>query len=120
MIKERMPEPKMPEQNGLAQQFEENRSHLRAVGYRILGSLDETDDAIQETWLRLSRSDAAQIENLGGWLTTVLARVCLDMLRSRSARREQVLDIQVSAVHVSAPPGEEPRCYKSRTGGAAG
>jgi RNA polymerase sigma factor (sigma-70 family) len=73
----------------LAERFEENRGHLRAVAYRMLGSANEADDAIQETWLRLSRSDASAIENLGGWLTTVVARVCLDMLRSRTSRREE-------------------------------
>jgi RNA polymerase sigma factor (sigma-70 family) len=73
----------------LAERFEENRGHLRAVAYRMLGSLNEADDAIQETWLRLSRSDASAIENLGGWLTTVVARVCLDMLRFRTSRREE-------------------------------
>jgi len=73
----------------LAETFEAKRAHLRAVAYRMLGSVNEADDAIQETWLRLSRSDAGAIENLGGWLTTVVARVCLDMLRSRSSRREE-------------------------------
>jgi len=71
----------MAEHDWLAQRFEENRSHLRAVAYRMLGSLSEADDATQEAWIRLSRSDASGIENLGGWLTTVVARVCLDMLR---------------------------------------
>lgn len=75
--------------NWLAEQFEQNRDHLRASAYRMLGSLSEADDAVQETWLRLSRSDAGEIENLRGWLTTVAARVCLDMLRSRSSRREE-------------------------------
>ena len=81
----------MVESDWLAKQFEQNRSHLRAVAYRMLGSLSDADDAIQETWLRLSRSDAGEIENLGGWLTTVLSRVCLDMLRSRTSRREDIL-----------------------------
>jgi RNA polymerase sigma factor (sigma-70 family) len=76
----------------LAERFEENRGHLRAVAYRMLGSASEADDAVQESWLRLSRSDAGEIENLGGWLTTVVARVCLDMLRSRTARREEALE----------------------------
>jgi RNA polymerase sigma-70 factor (ECF subfamily) len=76
----------------LAEQFEEKRGHLRAVAYRMLGSLSEADDAVQEAWLRLHRSDGANIENLGGWLTTVVGRVCLDMLRSRNARRENALD----------------------------
>jgi RNA polymerase sigma factor (sigma-70 family) len=76
----------------LAERFEENRGHLRAVAYRMLGSASEADDAVQETWLRLSRSDVSEVENLGGWLTTVAARVCLDMLRARSSRREESLD----------------------------
>src|SRR5918995_7225358 len=71
----------------LAQRFEENRTHLRAVAYRMLGSHSEAEDAVQEAWLRLSRSDTSGIENLGGWLTTVVGRVCLDMLRSRPSRR---------------------------------
>jgi RNA polymerase sigma factor (sigma-70 family) len=79
----------------LAERFEENRGHLRAVAYRMLGSLAEADDAVQETWLRLSRSGAGGVGNLSGWLTTVLARVCLDMLRSRKARREEPLGVQV-------------------------
>jgi RNA polymerase sigma-70 factor (ECF subfamily) len=77
----------MDEQDWLAQRFEEYRSHLRAVAYRILGSISEADDAVQETWLRLSRSETSGVENLGGWLTTVVGRVCLDMLRSRTSRR---------------------------------
>ncbi len=75
----------------LAQRFEENRSHLRAVAYRMLGSSGDADDAVQEAWLRLGRSEAGGIENLRGWLTTVVARVCLDMLRSRTSRREEPL-----------------------------
>ena len=82
----------MDEHQWLAEQFEENRDHLRAVAYRMLGSLSEADDAVQEGWLRLSRSEANSIENLGGWLTTVVARVCLDMLRSRTSRREDSLE----------------------------
>jgi RNA polymerase sigma factor (sigma-70 family) len=77
----------MDEQDWLAQRFEEYRSHLRAVAYRILGSISEADDAVQEAWLRLSRSETSGVENLGGWLTTVVGRVCLDMLRSRTSRR---------------------------------
>jgi RNA polymerase sigma-70 factor (ECF subfamily) len=82
----------MDETHWLAEQFEENRGHLRGVAYRILGSLTEADDAVQETWLRLTRSGADSVENLGGWLTTVVARICMDMLRARNARREQTLD----------------------------
>jgi RNA polymerase sigma-70 factor (ECF subfamily) len=79
------------ERDWLAERFEEHRSHLRAVAYRMLGSLSEADDAVQEAWLRLSRTDADEIENLGGWLTTVVARVSLNMLRSRKVRREEPL-----------------------------
>jgi RNA polymerase sigma factor (sigma-70 family) len=79
----------MVQQDWLAERFEEHRSRLRAVAYRMLGSLSEADDAVQDTWIRLSRIDADEVENLGGWLTTVLARVCLNMLRSRQTRREE-------------------------------
>jgi RNA polymerase sigma-70 factor (ECF subfamily) len=79
----------MPESDWLAERFEENRSHLRGVAYRILGSLPEAEDAVQEAWLRLSRSDTREVRNLGGSLTTVVARLCLDMLRARNARREE-------------------------------
>jgi len=80
----------------LAEQFEANRGHLRGVAYRMLGSLNEADDAVQESWLRLSRSETSNVENLGGWLTVVVARVCLDMLRSRKARREESIDAEPS------------------------
>src|ERR671918_2337027 len=89
----------MDDKEFLAGQFEQHRAHLRAVSYRMLGSLSEADDAVQEAWVRLSRSDAEEIENLGGWLTTVVARVSLNMLRSRKTRREDSLD----AVHVPEP-----------------
>lgn len=79
----------MPDTEWLVEQFEHNRAHLRAVAYRMLGSTGEADDAVQEAWLRLSRSDTSGVQNLGGWLTTVVARVSLDMLRSRSSRREE-------------------------------
>src|SRR5215475_7011064 len=79
----------MHEKNWLAEQFEANRAHLRAVAYRMLGSRVEAEDAVQEAWLRLGRSDASEVDNLAGWLTTVVARVCLDMLRSRKSRREE-------------------------------
>ena len=79
----------MGEKNSWSRQFEANRAHLRAVAYRMLGSTSEVDDAVQEAWLRLSRSDAGAVENLRGWLTTVVARICLDMLRSRKSRREE-------------------------------
>ncbi|MEU8999640.1 sigma-70 family RNA polymerase sigma factor [Streptomyces caniferus] len=83
-------------QDRLAQRFETCRSHLRAVAYRLLGSLSEADDAVQEAWLRLSRTDADSIENLPGWLHTVVSRLCLDMLRSRSSRREEPLEQQMT------------------------
>jgi RNA polymerase sigma-70 factor (ECF subfamily) len=86
----------MDEREWLAQRFEEKRGHLRAVAYRMLGSLSEADDAVQEAWLRLSRSAAGSIENLGGWLTTVVAHVCLDMLRSRKSRGEEPIDARVA------------------------
>ncbi|HEX5571450.1 MAG TPA: sigma factor, partial [Ktedonobacterales bacterium] len=76
----------------LAARFEANRPHLRAVAYRLLGSTSEAEDAVQEAWLRLSRADTSDVRNLDGWLTTVVARVCLDMLRSRNARREEPLE----------------------------
>jgi RNA polymerase sigma-70 factor, ECF subfamily len=85
----------MDEREWLAERFEEHRAHLRAVAYRMLGSLSEADDAVQEGWLRLSRSDANDIENLGGWLTTVVARVCLNMLRSRQTRREEPMRVHI-------------------------
>lgn len=83
----------MDEHDLLAEQFETYRSHLRAVSYRMLGSLSEADDAVQEAWLRLSRADTSGVTNLGGWLTTVVARICLDQLRSRESRREESLDV---------------------------
>jgi RNA polymerase sigma factor (sigma-70 family) len=79
----------MTEQDLLAQRFDAQRSHLRAVGYRMLGSASDAEDAVQETWLRLDRADVSEVQNLAGWLTTALARICLDMLRSRDTRREQ-------------------------------
>src|SRR5262245_54867790 len=92
----------MDQQNWLAERFQENREHLQAVACRI-GSLSEADDAVQEAWLRLTRSDVNSVENLGGWLTTVVARVCLDMLRSRKSRKEESLEGQ----NLEAP--ENPR-----------
>jgi RNA polymerase sigma-70 factor, ECF subfamily len=85
----------------LAEQFEAQRPRLRAVAYRMLGSVDEADDALQETWLRLGRTDATAIENLGGWLTTVTARICLDMLRSRRSRREDPVGVHIPEPIVS-------------------
>jgi RNA polymerase sigma-70 factor, ECF subfamily len=78
----------MSDREWLTERFEANRAHLRAVAYRMLGSTGEAEDAVQEAWIRLNRSDTTDVENLGGWLTTVVARVCLDMLRSRTSRRE--------------------------------
>jgi RNA polymerase sigma factor (sigma-70 family) len=97
------------DQNGfLAEQFEAHRTHLRAVAYRMLGSVTEADDAVQESWLRLSRSNASEVENLGGWLTTVTARVCLDMLRSRKARREEQFGPHVPEPIVDPVDGTAP------------
>jgi RNA polymerase sigma-70 factor (ECF subfamily) len=98
----------MNETDWLAERFEANRAHLRAVAYRMLGSLSEADDAVQEAWLRLSGSDASAVENLGGWLTTVVARVCLDMLRSRKSRREVPLGVHVPDPIVSRGDGIDP------------
>ena len=85
----------MPTPEWLAEQFEEHRAHLRAVAYRMLGSASEAEDAVQESWIRLGRTDVSAVENLRAWLTTVVARVCLDMLRTRTSRREAPLDVHV-------------------------
>jgi RNA polymerase sigma-70 factor (ECF subfamily) len=98
----------MVEQDWLAERFEEQRPRLRAVAYRMLGSLSEADDAVQDAWLRLSRSDAGEIDNLGAWLTTVVARVSLNMLRSRKTRREQPLDVRLPDPVVDRPDGTDP------------
>src|SRR5205809_1546276 len=82
-------------QHWLADRFEEHRRHLSAVAYRMLGSVSEAEDAVQEAWIRLSRTDVSGVDNLRGWLTTVVARVCLDMLRTRASRREDSLDVHV-------------------------
>ncbi|HEX6135746.1 MAG TPA: sigma-70 family RNA polymerase sigma factor [Longimicrobiales bacterium] len=97
----------MSERDVLAQHFEEHRTHLRAVAGRLLGSTAEADDAVQEAWLRLSRTDADTVQNLRGWLTTVVARVCLDMLRSRRSRREEPLELPPAPAHV-ASTGDDP------------
>jgi RNA polymerase sigma-70 factor (ECF subfamily) len=99
---------RMDEREWLAERFEEHRTHLRAVAYRMLGSLSEADDAVQEAWLRLSRSDADAIENLGGWLTTVVARVSLTMLRSRTTRREQPLGVRIPDPIIDPADGADP------------
>jgi RNA polymerase sigma-70 factor, ECF subfamily len=96
------------ERDYLAERFEKHRARLRSVAYRMLGSLSEADDAVQEAWLRLGRSDADQIENLGGWLTTVVARVSLDMLRSRDRRREEPLEPRVPEPIVDRADGTDP------------
>jgi RNA polymerase sigma factor (sigma-70 family) len=96
------------EREWLAERFEEHRTHLRAVAYRMLGSVSEADDAVQEAWLRLSRSDGREIENMGGWLTTVVGRVCLNMLRSRRTRREDSLEVHVPEPIVSREDGVDP------------
>jgi RNA polymerase sigma factor (sigma-70 family) len=98
----------MDEREFLAQHFEEHRTRLRAVAYRMLGSLSEADDAVQETWLRLSRIDADEVENLGGWLTTVVARVSLNMLRSRRSRREEPFDVRMPEPIVDRADGTDP------------
>ena len=82
----------MDQKAWLTERFEENRARVRGVAYRMLGSLAEADDAVQDAWLRLNRADAGAVENLGGWLTTVISRICLDMLRSRKSRREDSID----------------------------
>ena len=98
----------MEEQDWLAARFEEHRPRLRAVAYRMLGSVSEADDAVQDTWLRLSRSDADEVENLGGWLTTVIARVCLNMLRSRRTRNEEPLGPHVPEPIIDSVAGVDP------------
>ena len=97
----------MSEQQKLAEQFEEHRTHLRSVAYRMLGSLAEAEDAVQEVWFRLSRSDTSAVENMRAWLTTVVARVSLDMLRSRQSRREEPAEADVETRHGGADPEQE-------------
>src|SRR5690348_11239105 len=91
----------------LAERFTEHRAHLRAVAYRILGSPSDADDAVQEAWLRLSRSDTSDVENLGGWLTTVVARVALNMLQSRKTRREDPAGTHLPEELAGSPNGPE-------------
>jgi RNA polymerase sigma factor (sigma-70 family) len=98
----------MDERAWLAERFEEHRTRLRAVAYRMLGSSSEADDAVQDAWLRLSRTDPGSVANLAGWLTTVVARVCLNMLRARQSRREEPLDVHVPDPIVSREPGGDP------------
>jgi RNA polymerase sigma-70 factor (ECF subfamily) len=101
--------------------FEAHRPHLRAVAYRMLGSLSEAEDAVQEAWLRLHRADTAEVEHLGGWLTTVVARVCLDMLRARKSRREDALDVQVAepVADVARAPDPEQEAVLAESVGLA-
>ena len=98
----------MDEEQWLAERFEEHRGHLRAVAYRMLGSLTEADDAVQDTWLRLSRSGGDQVQDLRGWLTTVVARVCLNMLRARNVRREEGLGVRLPDPLVSTDDELQP------------
>jgi RNA polymerase sigma factor (sigma-70 family) len=98
----------MDQQEWLARQFEDHQPHLRAVAYRMLGSLSEADDAVQDAWLRLSRADTSEVENLRGWLTTVVARVALNMLRAREMRREQPLDVHVPDPIIDPIEGSNP------------
>ena len=96
------------QQDLLAEEFEAHRGHLRAVGYRMLGSVAEAEDAVQDTWLRLSRTDADQIDNLGGWLTTVVSRICLDQLRARKARKEDSTEDRFPDLVVTDPETADP------------
>src|SRR6516165_3711685 len=98
----------MTESDWLTEGFEQHRARLRAVAYRMLGSLAEADDAVQEAWLRLSRSDASGVDNLGAWLTTIVARVCLNVLRSRKARREEPMGVHVPDPVISRADGPTP------------
>ena len=98
----------MDEHTWLAEQFEAHRNHLQAVAYRMLGSLSEAEDAVQESWLHLVRADTSGVKNLGGWLTTIVARVCLDMLRSRKSRREESLEADISEPVMSREGGVDP------------
>jgi RNA polymerase sigma factor (sigma-70 family) len=98
----------MDEPGWLTERFEENRTRLRGVAYRMLGSLSEADDAVQEAWLRLNRIDSATVDNLGGWLTTVVSRVCLDMLRSRKSQREEPIGAEVAEPGVMRGEGADP------------
>ncbi len=98
----------MNETDWMADRFEDHRPHLRAVAYRMLGSLSEADDAVQEAWLRLDRSDTSDVENLRAWLTTVVARICLNALRSRKSRREESIDVRVAEPIVTSEDGVDP------------
>jgi RNA polymerase sigma-70 factor (ECF subfamily) len=109
----------MTDQDWLAERFESQRTHLRAVAYRMLGSLTEADDAVQEAWIRLSRTDTSDVDNLSGWLTTVVGRVCLNMLRARRTRREAPLDTHVPDPIVTSEAGIGPE-YEAILGESVG
>ena len=98
----------MDRETWLTERFEENRSRLRGVAYRLLGSQSEAEDAVQEAWLRLQRTNTATVDNLAGWLTTVVSRVCLDMLRSRKSRREEPIDVRIVEPRVMSGRGADP------------
>src|SRR5258706_9090639 len=102
-----MPQRDPPERD-LAERFEEHRTHLRAVAYRMLGSLADADDVVQDAWLRASRADTSEVQNLGGWLTTVVARLCLDRLRTRASRREEPIDLAIPDPIISSADGVDP------------
>jgi hypothetical protein len=108
----------MDERDWLAERFEEHRTRLLAVAYRMLGSPTEADDAVQRAWLRLSRADTSKVENLGGWLTTIVARVCLNMLHSRQSRREEPLGMHAPELIVGREASSDPsrrRCWPTRS-----
>src|SRR3954454_5867186 len=109
----------MDEREWMTQRFEEHRTRLRAVAYRMLGSVSEADDAVQEAWLRLNRADRSDVENLGAWLTTVVARVSLNMLRSRQARREEPMGPHVPEPIVDRADGTDPE-HEALLGDAVG
>ncbi|HEY6175139.1 MAG TPA: sigma factor [Kofleriaceae bacterium] len=108
----------MDDSNWLARRFDENRSHLRTVAYRMLGSASEADDAVQDAWLRTSRADTHEVENLRGWLTTVIARVCLDRLRARRAHPEEPLRSDLEAASTHGPQTELAIAVRMRPRGA--
>jgi RNA polymerase sigma-70 factor (ECF subfamily) len=109
----------MSEHDWLAERFEQDRGHLRAVAYRMLGSAAEAEDAVQEAWIRTSRAGAGGVDNLGGWLTTIVARVCLDMLRSRKARREELLGAKPAEPPAPPSTGTDPE-YEALLGDSVG
>src|SRR5258708_9192775 len=109
----------MEDSEWLADRFEEHRVHLRAVAYRMLGSLTDADDAVQDAWLRLTRAGAGEVDNLGGWLTTIVARICLNMLRSRNRRREESLEMRLPDPVISADGVVQPE-EQAALGGSVG